>query len=683
MSTSFLYPKLAAGGIKKNYRIYLPYLFACAGMIMMYYITSFLSVSRFVAEMRGGDIMQALLMLGCWVLAVFSAIFLFYTNSFLIRRRKTEFGLYNVLGMGKLNIARILVWETLIVYVLAEAIGLGCGILFSKFAELLLTKMLGSEASYSFTVEPKAVTNSLIFYAVIFLLILINALRQIHLSDPVELLRSENAGEKPPKANWFLAVIGAVLLGIAYYMAVTIENPLAAIFAFFFAVLMVIVATYLLFIAGSVVMCRMLQRNKKYYYKTNHFVSVSQMTYRMKRNGAGLASICILATMLLVTLSSTTCLFVGMNDMLRQRYPRNIIIDSYTVEEEFTSVAHGAAEKALEKFGEEPENVLHYSYLDISGGFSGNTVYLSPEKRYMFESTLDPDIRQLYIVTVDDYNRLMGKNETLSDGEIILYVNGGSFGYDTLTIDEYGTFTVKSSAEDFEVTGADAMMSAVTSMYIFVKDEAVVKELYDLQLGIYGNNSSYMHDYYGFDLSCNDGKQLEIYEDIHFTIAQFQKDLADAGREDEWQGVRVESVADDRADFLAVYGGLFFLGVIFGMVFICAAALIMYYKQISEGFEDKSKFGILQKVGMTKAEIRKSINSQVLTVFFAPLAAAGLHMAFAFPIVSRLLLLFGLSNTALFAAVTLCCFGAFSLVYTAVYLITSRSYYKIVSTDRD
>ena len=683
MTTSFLYPKLAAGGIKKNYRIYLPYLFACAGMIMMYYITSFLSVSRFVAEMRGGEIMQTMLMLGCWVLAVFSAIFLFYTNSFLIRRRKTEFGLYNVLGMGKRNIARILFWETLIVYVLAEAIGLCCGILFSKFAELLLTRMLGNEASYSFTVEPKAVTDSLIFYAVIFLLILINALRQIHLSNPVELLHSENAGEKPPKANWFLAVVGAVLLGIAYYMAVTIESPLAAIFTFFAAVLMVIAATYLLFIAGSVVMCRMLQRNKKYYYKTNHFVSVSQMTYRMKRNGAGLASICILATMLLVTLSSTTCLFVGMNDMLRQRYPRNIIIDNYTIDEEFTAVAHGAAEKALEKFGETPENVLHYSYLDISGGVIGNTVYLSPEKQYMFENSLDPDIRQLYIVTVDDYNRLMGKNETLSDGEIVLYVNGGSFDYDTLTIDEYGTFTVKSRAEDFETTGSDAMMGMVTSMYIFVKDEAVVRELYDLQLGIYGTASSYMHDYYGFDLSCNDKKQLEIYEDIYFSVAQFQKDLAEAGREGEWRGVRIESPANDRADFFALYGGLFFLGVIFGMVFICAAALIMYYKQISEGFEDKAKFGILQKVGMTKAEIRKSINSQVLTVFFLPLGAAGLHMVFAFPIVSRLLLLFGLSNTALFAAVTLCCFGAFSLVYTAVYLITSRSYYKIVSTDRD
>ena len=681
--TTFLYPKLAAGGIKKNYRIYLPYLFACAGMIMMYYITSFLSVSRFVAEMRGGEIMQTLLMLGCWVLAVFSAIFLFYTNSFLIRRRKTEFGLYNVLGMGKRNIARILFWETLIVYILAEAIGLGCGILFSKFAELLLTRMLGNEVSYSFTVEPKAVTDSLIFYAVIFLLILINALRQIHLSNPVELLHSENAGEKPPKANRFLAVIGAVLLGIAYYMAVTIESPLAAIFTFFAAVLMVIVATYLLFIVGSVVMCRMLQRNKKYYYKTNHFVSVSQMTYRMKRNGAGLASICILATMLLVTLSSTTCLFVGMNDMLRQRYPRNIIIDSYTIDEEFTSAAHGAAEKALEKFGETPENVLHYSYLDISGGAIGNTIYLSPEKRYMFDNSLSPDIRQLYIVTVDDYNRLMGKNETLSDGEIILYVNGGSFDYDTLTLDEYGTFTVKSRAEDFETTGSDAMMGFVSSMYIFVKDEAVVRELYDLQLGIYGNASSYMHDYYGFDLSCNDKKQLKIFDDIYFSVAQFQKDLADAGREGEWRGVNIESPENDRADFFALYGGLFFLGVIFGMVFICAAALIMYYKQISEGFEDKSKFGILQKVGMTKAEIRKSINSQVLTVFFLPLGAAGLHMVFAFPIVSRLLLLFGLSNTALFAAVTLCCFGAFSLVYTAVYLITSRSYYKIVSTDRD
>ncbi|MDE5860149.1 MAG: ABC transporter permease, partial [Oscillospiraceae bacterium] len=310
-----LYPKLAAGGIKKNRQTYLPYILTCSGMIMMYYIVSFLSKSSLVANMKGGSIMQVMLMLGCWVMIFFSAIFLFYTNSFLIRRRKKEFGLYNILGMGKRNIARILVWETLIVFAISFIAGNGLGILFSKLAELVFVNIFDIEVSYEFRIEPKSVLDSAIIYAVIFVIILINALRQIRLSNPIELLRSENIGEKPPKSNWILALFGTILLAIAYYMAVTIENPLSAVFAFFFAVLMVIAATYLLFIAGSVVICRILQKNKKYYYKTNHFVSVSSMIYRMKRNGAGLASICILSTMVLVTLSSTICLYVGEEDI--------------------------------------------------------------------------------------------------------------------------------------------------------------------------------------------------------------------------------------------------------------------------------------------------------------------------------------------------------------------------------
>ncbi|MGN0695295.1 MAG: FtsX-like permease family protein [Oscillospiraceae bacterium] len=674
MTGMLLYPKLAASGIKKNRRTYLPYILTCSGMIMMYYIVSFLTVSSFVGEMKGGNYMQLILYSGCGVMVVFSAIFLFYTNSFLIRRRKTEFGLYNILGMDKRNISRILFWETLIIYAVSMAAGIGCGILFSKFAELALTKMLGGTASYAFNVEIRSIIHALIYYAVIFLMIMINSLRQIHLSNPVELMHSEKSGEKPPKANYFLAIAGAVLLGIAYYMAVVIKQPISAIFAFFIAVIMVIIATYLLFIAGSVVICRGLQKNKSYYYRTNHFISVSQMSYRMKRNGAGLASICILSTMVLVTLSSTICLFIGEEDMLRQRYPRNIVIDTYTTDEEMISLTHGAAEKVLSEYGEAPENVLYYSYLDISGGFDGDSVILDPDSIDELSDSLDPDIRQIFIVTIDDYNRLMNENEILSDGEVMTYATKSDYDYDSITLREYGTFTVKAHAEDFADNGVDSMQM-VPSLYIFVKDEAVVKELYELQLGIYGSAHSYMHDYYGFDLSCDEEKQTDIGNALFDEIMMIKENCS----EDEWQGVSIECAAKDRTEFYAMYGGLFFLGILLGAVFIAAAVLIMYYKQVSEGFEDRSRYEILSKVGMTKKEIRQSINSQVLTVFFAPLAAAGVHMAFAFGIISRLLTLFGLTDAGLFAAVTLCCFVAFGAMYTAVYFITSRSYFKIVS----
>lgn len=672
MNTMFLYPKLALNGIKKNRRIYLPYILTCSGMVMMYYITSFLTVSSFVREMRGGSVMQQLLFFGCGVMVVFSAIFLFYTNSFIIRRRKTELGLYNILGMDKRNISRILLCETLMLYVISMVLGLACGILFSKLAELALTKMLGGAAQYTFNAEPKSIIHAVVYYAVIFLLILINSLRQIHLSNPIELMRSENSGEKPPKANYFLAVSGILILAAAYFMAVYIKNPLGAVYAFFLAVLMVIAATYMLFISGSVAFCKVLQKNKKYYYKTNHFISVSQMAYRMKRNGAGLASICILSTMVLVTLSSTICLYIGEESVLQMRYPRNIVLDTYSVDEKMTSLSYKAVDDALEKYGETPENILHYSYLDISGEFVDDKVILEPER---VNNGMSPDVRQMFILAVSDYNRLMGKNVSLSDGEAVIYTTKSDYKFDTVTLDGFGTFKITERAEDFASNGVDAMQM-VPSVFLFVKDEAVVRQIYDLLLEAYGENHSDMHDYYGFDLSCDKDKKIEIGNEIFDNIVKLKEENPDS-----WSGVSLDCLEKDRTDFYALYGGLFFLGILLGSVFIAAAVLIMYYKQISEGFEDKSKFGILQKVGMTKDEIRKSINSQVLTVFFAPLAAAGIHMIFAFGIIARLLTLFGLYNTGLLAVVTICCFLVFGLLYTAVYLITSGSYYKIVSSD--
>lgn len=677
MTKALFYPRLAADGIRKNSRSFIPYILTSAGMIMMYYIVSYLTVSDFVRKMRGGDVMQSMLSLGCGVMIAFSAVFLFYTNSFLIKRRKTEFGLYNILGMGKGDIGKILLCETAIVFVISLAAGLGAGILFSKLSELLLAKMLGGQGNYEFKVETESIVHALFYFAVIFVLILINSLRQIHLSSPVELLHSDNAGEKPPKANYLFAVVGAVLLGIAYYMAIVIKNPISAIFVFFIAVLMVIAATYLLFISGSVVLCRLLQKNKSYYYKTKHFISVSQMAYRMKRNGAGLASICILSTMVLVTLSSTACLYTGAEKMIRSRYPRNIVVDCYTTDKDFTDTVRGEMEDVLSKYGETPENILHYSYLDISGAFEGSRVILDPDRVDELSNSINPDIRQIFICTVADYNRLMNRSETLSDGEAVLFSTKEKYEYDTITLDEYGTFKIKTFAEDFVDNGVDSMQ-IISSVFLFVRDESVIKELYELQLGIYEKSSSFMHDYYGFDLGCDDDKQVEIAKELDGRIKKIKEEIP----EEEWHGVGVESAAYDRADFYAMYGGLFFLGITLGSVFICAAVLIMYYKQISEGYEDRSRFEILRKVGMTGTEIKESINSQVLTVFFLPLVFAGIHMIFAFPIVSRLLALFGLADNLFFAKVTLISFACFAIVYVTAYILTSGSYLKIVSTRR-
>ena len=314
-----LYRRLAWSGIAKHRKFYLPYLLTCIAMITMYSIIAFLPDTEFLLSFRGSELMQTILMLGTFVIAVFALIFLFYTNSFLIRRRKREFGLYNILGMGKRHLACVVIWEAVFLAGISLAAGLLLGILLSKTAELGMVRLVAAQTDYRLRIEVPAIRETLAVFGVIHLLILLNSLRQIHLTNPLELLRSESAGEKPPKANWVLALLGAVLLGGAYALAVSIEEPVSALLWFFVAVIMVILGTYLLFIAGSVALCRLLQKNKRYYYKTNHFVSVSSMLYRMKRNGAGLASICILCTMVLVMVSSTVCLYIGAEDSLVAR----------------------------------------------------------------------------------------------------------------------------------------------------------------------------------------------------------------------------------------------------------------------------------------------------------------------------------------------------------------------------
>ena len=668
------YRTLALNGIKKNKKTYLPYILTCIGMVMMYYIVCFLSTSGAVAAQRGGKDMQMVLGLGCGVIAVFAVIFLFYTNSFLIRRRKKEFGLYNILGMGKRHLFLVLFWETLQIAVIALAAGLVCGILFSKLAELCMIRMLEAAGTFAFTIEWGAVFKTLILFAFIFFLILLNGIRQVQLSKPIELLHSETVGEKPPKARWILAALGAVLLAAAYYLAVSIEDPMEAMVWFFVAVLMVIVGTYLLFIAGSVALCRLLQKKKKYYYKTEHFVSVSSMSYRMNRNGAGLATICILSTMVLVMISSTSCLFIGRESMLRNRYPRNIQVDIYSCQETYTEPVHEIVKEVVGSHGLCEENVLQYQHLDVGGYQVNDQIIFDKSKLEKFSMSDYTNVKQLFIFSLSDYNRLMGRSERLEKDQVLVYcTKGDKYLYDTITMEGCDTMQVKGVAPDFLVSGVDTAQ-IVSSLYVFVPDLGVMEEIYQAQAEIYGNNQSFLKDYYGFDLSCDGKEAQQIYQEIKERIRDLQ--LSDSS----FPSVGVESVARERETFYSLYGGMFFLGILLGIVFLLAAVLIIYYKQISEGYEDQSRFQIMQKVGMTKREIRKSINSQILTVFFLPLLAAGVHVAFAFPMIQKMLLLFGLTDVKLFVLVMVGSYLLFALFYVLVYRITSKAYYSIVST---
>lgn len=665
-----LYARLAAGGIRRNGKLYIPYILTCSLMVMIFYIVNFLSKNPLLDGMRGGDMMKEMMTVGVVIMVVFSAIFLFYTNSFLIKSRKREFGLYNILGMGKRNLARIMTWETLMVYLMSMALGLGAGILFSKLAELIAVKIIRGEAQYQFSVSGTAVAACLVVFAAIFFLIHLNVLRQVFTAKPIELLHSENAGEKPPRANWFPAVLGTLMLAAAYYMAVTIEEPMTAMLGFMAAVILVIAATYLLFMAGSVVICRALQKNKKYYYRTNHFVSVSQMSFRMRKNGAGLASICILSTMVLVTLSSTICLYMGEGAILEQRYPRDIVTSVYGLPESEISAYRESVEELAEKHGASPENVLAYSYADLSGAVIGNR--LDMENAAMDEISLD--LRSVYVIPIADYNALYGTDIQLSDGEAAVYFKGKGFDHDEIQLDDWGSYRITQRLDKFTITGTDSA-TVTDTIYLFVKNYSDLDSLCSYQNSItevHGGMISYKVYYYCFDLDCDDGVKLDINNAL---IDEFRAETHPF----TYDWLSTECRVREYEEFFGLYGGLFFLGVIFGGVFILAAVLIMYYKQISEGFDDRARFDILRKVGMNDRDIRRAVDSQVLTVFFAPLIAAGVHMVFAFPMLTKLLGLFAMRDTGFLALVTLVCYAVFAALYVVVYAATSRSYYRIVS----
>lgn len=672
------YPKLALDGIRKNKQMYLPYILTCIGMVMMYYIIAFLQYSKSISYLRGADEIRWMFDFGGWVIAIFSCIFLFYTNSFLIRRRKKEFGLYNILGMGKRNIGRILFWETLIIALFSLGIGLIAGVSLSKLAELGLVNIMMGDVSYTLSVSLTSVIKTTAVFGVIFVLLFLNSLRQVRFSSAINLLRSENKGEKPPKGKWFWGILGVFILAAAYYLAMTIENPIAALEVFFIAVIMVIVGTYLVMISGSVLFCRILQKKKNYYYKPNHFVSVSSMVYRMKRNGAGLASICVLATMVLVMISSTTSMYFGSEDAINSRYPRDINMEYYMenaddLSDNKISVLQSDISKVLEKYDVEPENYYNYRCISVAGLIKGNSVETDVSNANGITDM--SDVQQFYFVPLSDYNAMMGTKETLGSEEVLIYTYRNDYKADTISFKQGNTFKIKRQLDELVEIGDTAMM-VVPSMTIIVPDLKQSLKGLDTLLDYNGDKMLSYRWVYDFDTGIEADKQIEL-------CREFDETELDSYSQFKNIGLYCESQEMEREDLYSMYGGFFYLGIMLSIVFIFAAVLIIYYKQISEGYEDQARFEIMQKVGMTKREIRRSINSQLLTVFFLPLVLSALHLVFAFPIIRKLLLLFSLNNVILFAVTTVISVIIFALFYTLVYRITSNAYYNLVSGDKE
>ena len=629
----FFFQKLAVSNLKKNRQTVVPYLFTSMITAAVYYIMLSLSQNPGLNDMVGAVVLQEILGLGCGVVLIFSVIFLFYTNRFLMKRRKKEFGLYNILGMEKRHLAITLAWETIILYVLSMIGGLIIGIALDKILFLLLGNLINAPVSLGFFISTKVIRSVLMLFLVIFILTYINSVRQIQTANPIELLHSDSMGEREPKSRFLLAFFGILSLGSGYFLAITTKNPVSSLTLFFLAVILVIIGTYLLFTAGSVVFLKMLRRNKHYYYQVQHFTSVSGMLYRMKQNAVGLANICILSTMVLVMISSTSSLMFGVKEMIDTRYPHDFSVilpaDSPEQNSKFASEIRSLAEKN----GIPANEDTAYSYLSFTALHEENRFQVKRPEDLNTLSSIN-QLSVLMILPLDDYNACMGTNETLTDGEILLH---GSRGSDVSASEIQvcdRNYTVKKTISEAPKNGTVASNVATAYMIVTADSDELI-HLYEQQRAVYGDRASRISFYYGFDTTAD-------------------KDYA-------------------------LYGGMFFLGAFLGTLFLMAAILIIYYKQISEGFEDRERFAIMQKVGMSQDEIKSSIRSQVLMVFFLPLLTAGIHTAAAFPMVKKLLSLFNLTNIKLFLLATLICYLVFAVIYLGVYLLTSRTYYRIVS----
>lgn len=657
-----LYARLAAQNIRKSRRLYVPYLLSGVCMVMIFYVLSALTGDPALLSMSGGAQMAMLLTLGVYVMMLFSALFLLYTSSFLMKQRGRELSLYNMLGMSKRHIVCIVFFETLFCAGICIGAGLALGVLSSKAFQLSLLRLMGSPVSPDFTVAPSLLGTTALTFLAIFLLIFLRGAVSVLRCNPVELMRASRSGEKPPRANALKALLGIAMLAAGYVLALRVRNALSAFTMFFFAVLLVIGGTFECFSSASVFFLRLLQANKAYYYKPNHFISVSSMRYRMKRNGTSLAVICILSTMVLVILSSVTCLYAGTQDMLMTQYPRQIEITHKSDELPAADMLSAPIERALASEGLTAENVISYRSTGAAGRIDGESILADRD-----ESFTDMDsIISITVIPLADYNAMCGTSyvlapgEALATGSLLHRLNGG--------VTVFGSLTYTFAATDIPLpTDAQGDFDVVESLLLIVPDEDAFMAFYAAQNAAYGKASSRISTIYAFDTTLSDAETSALG-------SRLAKAMQDEGI-DIYRKVR----EDNRADYEGTTAGFLFLGIMLSAAFLCAAVLSMYYKQITEGYEDQSRFDVMRKVGLSLKMIRQSINSQILTVFFLPLIVAGVHLAFAFPMLTKLLTVFGLFNTRLFVTTVLVSYGAFSLLYVLVYLITSRTYYRIVS----
>ena len=670
-----LYPRLAWQNIKGDRRFFAPYFLALLGNVAAFYIMTALAVDPGMSQLHGAMYVQSFCFMGMFIAAVFSAVFLLYVNGFLMKQRKKALGLYNILGMGKSHIAAVLFFETLFVGGAGIVCGLLTGLLFHKLVTLALYNLLRFAVPFGFAISWDAMARTAILFGVLIGLTLLSNLNKVRVSKPIELLYGGQVGEREPRTKWFMTLLGVLTLGAGYYIALRTTNGMEAIAFYFVAVFLVIIGTYCLFTAVSIFVLKALRANKRFYYKTSHFIGVSGMLYRMKQNAVGLANICILSTMVMVMVSGTLSLYLGTQDIVDRQAPSDLTVLVRYDPDEAEPFDPAAMLRLQEGFIRDQGYSVSEDLIYSSFTF---TVGRLPDGSYTTENdlvTLGTAITTIQVLTQDAYAAATGVSLSLEAGEVafdgeedVLTIHwgtlegAGSFGRSDLTVAQHLE----------ESLSADAAVSDTSTLV--VADTAALMELYENQKEAYGEDSSWMEWQASFSVDATDEELRAVQQAYN----QYVRDDAVFAGTGKWWSCGWTLRCDVEADAYGLAGGFLFLGIFLGTIFLMATVLIIYYKQISEGYEDKARFEIMQKVGLSREEVRASIRSQVLMVFFLPIAVAAIHILFDFNMVEKLLTLFQVYNTTLTALCTLGTVLVFFLVYGAVYLLTARTYYKIV-----
>lgn len=656
------YLKLASTNLKKNHRGYLPFLISMLFLVAINTMTQVIVNNEGMRALPGGDSASSMFGLGHIVIMIFTVIFSFYTNSFLLKQRKKELGLYNILGLGKRELYQLMIWESFLSFFIVLITGLITGVVLSKLAFLVLRRLISVGNEFVFQLLPESLGFVfLLFLGIFFLLLLINCW-QIKKTNPISLLHGSKKGEQEPKARWIIAILGLVFLGSGYGIAVTIDSPISALTLFFVAIILVILGTYCLFMAGSIALLKLLKRNERFYYKTNHFISISSMMHRMKQNAAGLASICILSTMVLVTAATTGSLFFGQKDVENTRYPRDVMISTVQQPEKVKAAIEAVS---AEKQAPITKQVYLTSTKSIMFQPKNGNYQLTPLED--FYNSKSATIALISFMTAQEYAKQTDETVNLKDDEIYFYPVSGDIDGNQLKL-ENQKFKIKKRINKFP--GINQQIELTDYFVVVLANQSVLEQcLSDWfpKKAVAAENYPEYNFMFNTDLK-GEKNQLDFAQTLR---NQLNQQLGDSQ-------VRIVDKYTFVSENKIFTGGFFFLGIIFGATFILATALIIYYKQISEGIDDRERFEILQKVGMSHREVKKVIRSQVMMVFSFPLVVAVIHLGFAFPLIKKLLVLFGLVNWKLFLLVCVIVTVIFAILYFVVYRLTARSYYQLV-----